>query len=86
MKRKLVYLFMIITAICAGYFVGKLCVDKQPYIAWLGKTMEFGFDTTSFNMRAVVMNLGMHFSINFLQIILIIVAIALAPKVSDAIK
>ena len=86
MKRKLVYLFLIITAIISGHYIGKACLNGDPVWAWLGKQLEFGFDTTTINLHVLVLNLGLHFTINFLQIILIFLAIALSPKVSDAIK
>ncbi|MBQ8922239.1 MAG: DUF4321 domain-containing protein [Oscillospiraceae bacterium] len=86
MKRKLVYLFLILTAILAGHYIGKACLNGDPVWAWLGKQLEFGFDPHAINLQVLVLNLGMHFTINALQAILIFIAILIAPKVSDSIN
>lgn len=86
MKRKLVYLFLIIIAIVTGHYVGKACLNGDAMWAWLGKQLEFGFNTTTVNLHVLALDIGMHFTINFLQIFLILLAVAIAPKVSDSIK
>lgn len=87
MKMKLTYLFMIIIAILFGHLLGNACASaNEPAIAWLGKSLNFGFDTTTFNLSAITLSLGLQVSINTIQILLILVAIALTPKVAAAIK
>lgn len=87
MKMRLTYLFMIIVAIVFGHLLGNACAGmSEPGIAWLGKSLNFGFDTTTFNLTAITLNLGLHVSINTVQILLIILAIAMTPKVAAAIK
>lgn len=85
MKLKLTYLFMIITAILLGHVLGNACAG-DPTIAWLGKSLNFGFDTTTLNFSAFTLCIGLQVSINILQILLILIAVALTPKVAAAIK
>lgn len=87
MKMKLTYLFMIIIAILFGHLLGNACAGmSEPAIAWLGKSLSFGFDTTTFNFSAITLSIGLQVSINTMQIILIWIAIAMTPKIAEAIK
>lgn len=87
MKRKLVYFFLIVIAILVGHYVGNLFAnDATSILSWLGNYLRFGFDSVELNMSVMQLSLGLHFRINFLQIILIAIAIFITPKVSDAIK
>lgn len=87
MKMKLTYLFLIIIAILSGHLLGNLFLGlNEPMISWLGKSLNFGFDTTTLNFNAITLSLGLQVSINTLQILFILLAIALAPKVAASIK
>ena len=87
MKRKLVYFFLIVIAIMVGHFVGlMLANDTNSLVAWLGSYMSFGFDTQNIDINVMQLSLGLRFRINFLQILLILLAIVMTPKISDAIK
>lgn len=87
MKLKLTYLFMIIMAIVFGHLLGNACSGmSEPGIAWLGHSLNFGFDTTTLNLSAITLNIGLHVSINTIQILLIILALAISPKIAEAIK
>jgi hypothetical protein len=87
MKKKLTYLLLIITAILAGYYLGQMCLSlNEPLIDWLGKSLEFGFEPTTIGFSAFTITLGIRFSINFLQILFIALAVVIAPKVAESIK
>lgn len=87
MKTKLMYLFLIIVAILSGYLLGNLCAGvEEPTVSWLGTGLNFGFDTTTINLHAITLSLGLQVSINPLQVLFILLAIVLAPKVAAKIK
>ncbi|MCQ2417262.1 MAG: DUF4321 domain-containing protein [Oscillospiraceae bacterium] len=87
MKLKLTYMFLIITGVVIGDLLGMLCQGTgEEYVMWLGNTMEFGFGPTAINFSAFNLTLGLQISTNFLQIIFVLLAIVLAPKVAAAIK
>ena len=87
MKNKLVYLFLIVTAILLGHLMGLACAAvSEPSVNWLGHGLNFGFDTTTINLSAITLSLGLQVSICPMQILCILIAILLAPKVAAAIK
>lgn len=87
MKLKLTYLFLIIIAILCGYYLGNACSNSgEPLLAWLGYTLNFGFGPANINLHAFTIDIGVHFSINSMQILFIALAIAMTPKVAAAIK
>jgi len=86
MKKKLVYLFLIIIAIISGFFIGNWCSKGPEYLRWLGNSLSFSMNPTTFDLHAFSLTLGLSVSINFLQIILIFVALAVEPKVEKTIK
>ena len=87
MKKKLVYLLLIITAILSGHYLGLVCLDlNEPLLDWLGKSLEFGFDPTTLAFSAFTLTLGLRFSINFLQILFIALAVVIAPMIAESIK
>ena len=87
MKLKVTYLFLIITAIVTGHYLGIMCSGTgEELVQWLGNALSFGFPPTVFNFAAISFTLGISFSINCLQILFILLAIVLAPKVAAKIK
>ena len=87
MKFKLTLLLCIITAVILGALLGGVCADSaNPYIHWLGLGKEFGFDTIALNLHVVQLTFGMHININVTQILFIILAIAVSPKIAASIK
>ena len=87
MKNKLVYLFLIIAAILLGHLLGLACAAvADTSVSWLGHSLNFGFDTTTLNLSAFTLSLGLQVSICPMQIICIVFALLLAPKVAAAIK
>ena len=87
MKLKLTILFCIIFSVLAGYYLGALCVSSDiPYLAWLGKSLNFGFDTINLDLNMMKIAFGLHMDVNFLQIILTVLMVALSPKIAAAIK
>ncbi|HAG14508.1 MAG TPA: hypothetical protein DCG49_11710 [Ruminococcus sp.] len=87
MKLKLTYFFTIIAAIVLGHFLGVMCSGTgEELIQWLGTTLDFGFPPTSFNFAAMSLTLGVSFSVNFLQILFVLLAVVLSPKIASAIK
>lgn len=87
MKLKLTYTFMIIMAVVFGKTLGDACAAmSEPGIIWLGKYLNFGFDTVNFSFSAISLSFGLNISINPIQVLLIILAVAISPKISELIK
>ncbi len=87
MKFKLTLFFCLVAAVLTGSFLGDLCA-KSTYksVSWLGLGATFGFDTKALDLHVLQMNLGLHVDINILQVLLIALALVLAPKIAKAIK
>ena len=85
MKLKLVVLLCIIISAVTGYYLGALCLASEiPYITWLGKGLNFGFDAFSVDLSFVQFTIGLHMDFNFLQIFLTVILCILSPKIADA--
>lgn len=86
-KARLTLLFCTVIAVVLGAFLGELCsVSENAYIHWLGYGKSFGFDTISLNLHVIELSFGLHMDINVMQILLIVAAIALTPKIAASIK
>ena len=87
MKNKLVYLLMIIMAIVFGYLLGNVCAGlSEPTVAWLGTSLNFGFGPATLDLHAFSITIGLHLAINPIQIILVLLANVLSPKIAASIK
>lgn len=86
MKRFVVYLLSIVFAISAGHYLGKACEDGSEFISWLSKSLDFGMDVQNINMNVFQIAFGFHISINYMQILFIILALVAAPAIIKSIK
>ena len=87
MKLKLTILFCILFSVLAGFYLGQICLSSDiPYLTWLGKSLNFGFDTINLDLNMMKISFGLHMDINFLQIILTVLMVALSPKIAASIK
>ncbi len=85
MKNKLVFLFCIIVAIIIGTFLGELCIDT-PYLEWLGQNFKFGTGLYDLNLHFMQLTLGLNFSINLAQVLMMIIALFVSPKLAAKIQ
>ena len=87
MKNKLVYLLMIILAVVFGYLLGKLCVDlDEPMLSWLGTSLNFSLEPMTLDLNAFALTFGLRLAINPIQILFVLLAIVLSPKIAASIK
>ena len=87
MKFKITLFFCLVAAVICGYFLGEVFASSSiAAISWLGKVFTFGFETTSFDLRIIRLNLGLHIDINVMQLLFLILAIAIASKIAASIK
>jgi len=87
MKFKLTLFFCIAIAAILGALLGGLAsTSTNAYLHWLGFSKAFGFDTIELNLHIIRLSFGLHVDINITQILLVIVAIAVSPKVAASIK
>ncbi|MBR6760987.1 MAG: DUF4321 domain-containing protein [Oscillospiraceae bacterium] len=85
MKYKLTLLLCIIVAVIGGAFLGELCVGL-PYIEILGRPFTFGFDTVNVDLHFLRFSFGLMLDVNLTQILLLMIAIVVAPKIAAQIK
>ena len=85
MKNKLVLLFMIITAAVLGGLLGNLC-DGVYGLSWLAYSKAIGLDATTLNLSVFDLTFGIHVQMNVALIILLALALVVAPKIANAIK
>lgn len=81
MKNKLVLIFLILTAAIVGGILGELTVGMYG-LSWLSYGKTIGFDTVSFDVVFMDFTLGLHFSLNVAQVILLLVALLVHKKLS----
>ena len=87
MKKKLIYLLMIIMAIVFGYLLSNLCAGlDEPTVSWLGTSLSFGLEPATLDLHAFAVTFGLRLSISPIQILLILLAIVLSPKIAASIK
>lgn len=87
MKFKLTMLLCIIIAVIAGSYLGDICAHSMfKSISWLGYGASFGFETKSFDLHVIQLTFGLHIDVNVLQLIFIVCALAIAPKIAASIK
>lgn len=55
-------------------------------ISWLGTSLNFSLEPTTVDMHAFALTFGLRLAINPIQILFILLAIVLAPKVAASIK
>lgn len=85
MKNKLVLLFLVVAAGISGGLIGKM-VDGVHGLSWLAYSKSIGLDATTLDLSIFDLTFGIHISMNVAQILLLILALLIAPKVADAIK
>ncbi len=85
MKNKLVFLFCIVVAIIVGTFLGEICA-VTPYLEWLGRNFAFSTGMYDLNLHFVKLTLGLDFSINLAQVLMMIAALYASPKVAAKIQ
>ncbi len=85
MKNKLVFLFCIIVAIIIGTFLGEICADT-PYLEWLGRNFAFSTGIYDLNLHFVKLTLGLDFSINLAQVLMMMIALYVSPKIASKIQ
>lgn len=87
MKFKLTLFLCIAVAAIAGGFLGELAAGSlSPYVSWLGYSAAFGFDTISLDLHVIQISFGLHLNINVTQLLLVVLALVVSPKIAAAIK
>jgi hypothetical protein len=79
-KKTLALIVMMAISIVLGNFIGRIC-DPAGSLAWLNFKINFGFDPATFDINVLSLTLGFTMDINIAQIILMILAVILYPKV-----
>ncbi len=85
MKNKLVFIFCLIIAIILGTFLGTVCANT-PYLEWLGQNFAFSTGVHDLNLHFLKLTLGVDFSINLAQVLMMIAALFVSPKIAAKIQ
>jgi hypothetical protein len=87
MKYKIILFFMIAFAAAFGAFIGEYFSGSQyAFIAFLGKSAEFGFEQIDLNLIFFKMQLSLNFSIYVIQAIFLFLALLVTPKIDAMVK
>lgn len=84
MKNKILLIMLIIAGAIIGSIAAKGAVNNEM-LSWLAYSKEIGIDPTNINLVIIKLTIGFNFSMNVAQIIFMLIAIAIYPKLSKAI-
>lgn len=84
MKNKILLIMLIIAGAIAGSIAAKGAVNSDM-LSWLAYSKEIGIDPTNINLVIIKLTIGFNFSMNVAQIIFMLIAVAIYPKLSKAI-
>lgn len=84
MKNKILLIMLIIAGAIAGSIAAKGTANSDM-LSWLAYSKEIGIDPTNINLVIIDLTIGFNFSMNVAQIIFMLAAIAIYPKLSKAI-
>ena len=84
MKNTILLILLIIAALVIGSLIGTATAEMNG-LDWLAYALEVGIDPTPINLIIIKLNFGFQFSMNIAQIIFLIVAVAVYPKLKKLI-
>lgn len=84
MKNKILLIMMILAGAIVGSIAANAAVGSDM-LGWLAYSKSIGFDSTNINLIIFRLTIGFEFSMSVAQIIFMLVAIAIYPKLSKAI-
>lgn len=84
MKKVLVYIASIVVALVLGGVIGSLCENMEA-LSWLNYTLPLHLDTHHWNWYIADVTFGIQSKYNIAQLLLTIIAIFVAPKISGLI-
>ncbi len=79
---------LLILLIFAGAVIGSListATAGMDGLSWLSYALELGVDPTPINLIVIKLNFGFEFSMSIAQIIFMIIAVAVYPKLKKVI-
>lgn len=84
MKKLLVYIASIVVALVLGGVIGNLCADVSS-LQWLNYTLPLHIKAHEWNWYIADVTFGIDSKFNIAQLILTIIALFTAPKISSLI-
>ncbi|MCC8112209.1 MAG: hypothetical protein LIO74_11695 [Ruminococcus sp.] len=84
MKKVIVYILTILAALLFGGVLGNVCADISA-LSWLDITLPLHVDAREFHLYIADVTFGIDSKFNIVQLILTIIAILIAPKISSMI-
>ncbi len=85
MKNKILLIMLILAGAIVGSIAAKGAVNSDM-LSWLAYSKDIGIDPTRIDLIIINFTVGLHFSMNVAQIIFMLIAIAIYPKLSKAIS
>lgn len=83
-KRTLTLIVLIIAAIALGSFVGDIFSGVSS-LSWLDYTVAYTLSPFTFDIKIIQLTFGFSLSINVAQIVFLVIAVLLYPKVKGII-
>ena len=84
MKNKILLIMLIIAGAIVGSIAAKGAVNTDM-LSWLAYSKEIGISPTSINLVIIKLTVGFEFSLSVAQIIFMLIAVVVYPKLSKAI-
>lgn len=80
-KKMVTFILLILTSITLGSFLGSF-FDNIHQMSWLNYTIKYSLSPMTLDLSFFSLTFGISLSINIAQIILLITAVLLYPKVT----
>lgn len=84
MKNKILLVMLVIAGAIVGSIAAKGAASAES-LGWLAYSKEFGIAPTTINLVVINLTIGFEFSLNVAQILFMLVAVIIYPKLSKAI-
>ena len=84
MKNKILLIMLVIAGAIVGSIAAKGAAGNEM-LSWLAYSKGIGISPTSINLVIIKLTVGFEFSLSVAQIIFMLIALALYPKLSKAI-
>ncbi len=84
MKKTALFIILLLTAVFLGAIIGS-GTEKVSFLQWLSYGKSISIDNISIDLIIIKFNFGCTFSINIAQLILMLGAFFVYPKISSSI-
>ena len=84
MKKTVLLILLLIAGAVVGSLIGTAC-EGTDALGWLAYSQRIAIDSTTINLIIAKLTFGIDFSMNIAQVIFMVVAVAVYPKLKKII-